>query len=298
MGLAIAADQDTAKVSIPVGVPRRSDPLTGRSGAIHMDVNLVLIPVTVTDSYERLVLGLQRADFRLYEEGVEQKVTQFFSEEAPISVGIVFDASASMRRKMEESQKAVTEFLRMCLPGDEFFLLKFSDQPESVNGFTTDIEEIERSLPTIQPKGWTSLYDAIYLSMNRIKRATYSRKVLLVVSDGGDNNSRYTEREIKDLVKEADVRIFAISIFDRSPSLEAIAEESGGRSYRVRKLEDLPGLAADIGAELHSQYVLGFSLADRVNDGKYRKIRVEVTQPAGPARLRASWKRGYYSPWQ
>ena len=185
----------------------------------------------------------------------------------------------------------------MSLPGDEFSLLKFSDQPEFVCGFTTNIHEIEDGLLSIQANGWTSLYDAIYLSINKIKHAQHERKVLLVLSDGGDNDSRYTEREIKQLVAEADVRIFSISILDRSPSLEAIAEESGGRAFRVRKLEELPDLAANISAELHSQYVLGFSPADR-KDGKYRKVKIELTEPAGIGGIHASWKRGYYGPSQ
>jgi Ca-activated chloride channel family protein len=254
--------------------------------------------VTVTDSYERPVRGLQKANFRLLEEGIEREVTQFYSEESPISVGIVFDASASMRRRMDASREAIAEFLRMSLPGDEFFLLKFSDHPEPVCGFTTDIQEIEDNLKTIQADGWTSLYDAIYLSMNQIKGAQHGRKALLVLSDGGDNDSRYTKQEIQEIVKERDVRIFAVSILDRSPSLEAIAEESGGRAYRVRKIEELPELAANISAELHSHYVLGFSPADRGNDGKYRKVKVELTQSSGSARLRTSWKRGYYGPAQ
>jgi Ca-activated chloride channel homolog len=295
---AARAGEDEARVSITPTVPSRPSALTGRSGSIRVDVNLVLIPVTVTDVYERPVRGLQKSDFHLLEDGVEREITQFFSEEAPISIGIVFDASASMRGKMEQSLQAVREFLKMSLPGDEFFLMKFNDKPEPVSGFTSAAKDIEDSLPSIQPAGWTALCDAIYLGVHQMKHATHNRKVLLILSDGGDNNSRYTGREIKELVKEADVRIFSISILDRSPWLDAIAEESGGRAFRVRKIEELPELAANISAELHSEYVLGFSPTDRTNDGLYRKIKVELMQPAGTARLRASWKRGYYAPTQ
>ena len=199
---------------------------------------------------------------------------------------------------MDQSFQAVKEFLKMSMVGDEFFLSKFSDQPQSLCGFTTDIKEIEGSLPLIQPKGWTSLFDALYLGIKQMKHSSHGRKALLVLSDGGDNNSRHTESEIKALVKEADVRIFSISILDRSASLETIATESGGRALRVRNLEELPDLAAKVSAEIHSEYVLGFSPTNRTNDGLYRKIKLELMQPAGKPALRASWKRGYFGPAQ
>ena len=289
------AAEDGPRVSITPIVPPRPDS-AGRSPSIRVDVNLVLIPVTVTDRYERPVSGLQKSDFHLLEDGVEQEISQFFSEETPISIGIVFDASASMRTKMEQSLQAVREFLKMSLPGDEFFLTKFNDKPERVFGFTSDAKDIEESLPSIQAAGWTALCDAIYVGINQMKHARHARRVLLILSDGGDNNSRYTEREIKSLVKESDVRIFSISILDRSPWLETIAEESGGRAFRVRKIEELPDLAAKISAELHSEYVLGFSPSDRTNDIPYRKIKVDLVQPVGTEKLRTSWKRGYFGP--
>jgi Ca-activated chloride channel homolog len=292
---AFAQAQD-ARVSIPVRVPHGAESFTNRSGAIRVDVNLVLVPVAVTDPYQRPVRGLEKSAFHIFEDGVEREISQFFSDELPISVGIVFDASGSMSRKMDESRRAVVEFLKMSMPGDEFFLSKFSDQPENVCDFTTNTALIEDGLETIKPNGWTSLYDAIYLSMHDMKRAKHDRKVLLVLSDGGDNNSRYTEREIKQLVKESDVRIFSISILDRSTSLEAIAEESGGRAFRVRKLEELADLATNISAEMHTHYVLGFSPPDRLKDGKYHRVRVDVTPPAGNPGIHAAWKHGYYDP--
>jgi Ca-activated chloride channel family protein len=291
------AGEDDPKVSITPRPTRRAVELKNRPGSIRVDVNLVLIPVTVTDSYERPILGLQKSDFHLYEEGVEQEISQFYRDEAPISVGIVFDSSKSMMRKLADSREAVRQFLKMSMPGDEFFLLKFSDAPAPVCDFTTDTKDIEDSLPYIQAEGWTSLFDAISLGVNKIKHARHGRKVLLVLSDGGDNNSRYTERAIINFVKEADVRIFSISIMERSHSLEAIAEESGGRAFRVRKLDELPEMAAKVSAELHNEYVLGFAPAERPIDGKYRKLKVELApQPAGSPQLHTSWKRGYYSP--
>jgi Ca-activated chloride channel family protein len=291
------AGDDDPKVSISPRVLRRAVEPNDRRGSIRVDVNLVLVPVTVTDSYERPVMGLHKSDFHIFEDGVEREISQFYRDEAPISVGIVFDSSKSMLRKLADSREAVRQFLKVSTPGDEFFLLKFSDAPAPVCDFTTDTKDIEDSLPYIQAEGWTSLFDAISLGVNKIKHARHGRKVLLVLSDGGDNNSRFTERAIINFVKEADVRIFSISILERSHSLEAIAEESGGRAFRVRKLDELPEMAAKVSAELHNEYVLGFAPVERPIDGKYRKLKVELAlQPAGSPQLHTSWKRGYYSP--
>lgn len=292
---ALVQGQDSGpKVSIIPRPSRRS--IKRDSGAIRLDVNLVLIPVMVTDTYERPVKGLRKESFKLFEDGVEQNISQVFSQESPISIGILFDSSASMAHKMEQSRLAVSEFLRMSVPDDEFFLMRFSDRPVPMYGFTKEIPAIEEETEHIQAGGWTALYDAIYLAMNQMRRAAHDRKVLLVLSDGGDNNSRYSEREIKEIVREGDVRIFAISILNRSPTLEKIAAESGGRAYRVKKLDELPELAANVSADIHSEYVLGYLPTKQPYDGKYRKLRVELVQPAGAPPLHASWRHGYYGP--
>jgi len=233
-------------------VPRRPPPGKMRPSSLRLDYNLVLIPVLVTDLYDRPVHGLNKENFKLYEGTSEQKIKEFFRQDSPISIGIIFDASNSMRAKKDSTQQAVSEFLRMSTPGDEFFFLKFSDQPEPPSGFTTDIAKIEEAVDSVRPAGWTSLFDAIYMGINQMKQASHARKVLLVLSDGGDNNSRYTERELKQRVKEADVRIFAISILAGAPALEKIAEETGGRALKVKDLADLPDLAANLSAEIHS----------------------------------------------
>lgn len=280
--------------------PHRSRPVRtdSRASRLRFDVNLVLIPVTVTDSYERPIRGLQKSDFRLLEDATEQPITKFFSDDSPISAGLVLDASHSMLSKLDQSRRAITEFLKLTSPGDEFFLLAFNDRPKMMTRFTSNLDEIEDGLQFVQARGWTSLYDAIYLGISQMKHASHSRKILFVFSDGNDNDSRYTRRELTDMVKEADVRIFAISILDKSPSLEELCDESGGRSYRVRKLDELPDLAARISEELHSEYVLGFVPAATERDGKYRHISVQLTKTTKEQSLRASWRRGYYGPAQ
>jgi Ca-activated chloride channel family protein len=258
----------------------------------------VLIPVLVTDLYDRPVRGLRKENFQLFEGDTEQTITQFFSDDSPVSIGLIFDGSNSMTDKIGRTRQAVSTFLDMSTPGDEFFLVKFSDRPESVCNFTQDISVIEHGMESIFPAGWTSMFDAIYVGINKMKAAKHGRKVLVVLSDGGDNNSRYTESEIKRLVEEADVRIFSISIRGGSPALEKLTEQSGGRALRVRDIDDLPEAAANLSAEIHGEYVLGYSPSRGQRDGKYRKVKVELVRPASIPRFRTSWKRGYYSPTQ
>jgi Ca-activated chloride channel family protein len=263
---------------------------------IRTDANRVLIPTAVTDSYGRPVEGLRKQDFRLLEDGVEQELSEFFVEDGPISIGVVFDVSGSVRNKLPDARRAIGEFLGLSAPGDEFFLITFRDQPELVRGFTTEPQDIEADLAVVQPRGWTALYDAMVLAINHMKRASRSRHVLLVLTDGGDNNSRYTEGELKNLVREANVRILSISVQGHIPALDKLAAESGGRAYQVRKLEELPEVATAAAAEAHAEYVLGF-IPPGLRDGKYHIVKVEVVPPAADsARLHVSWRRGYYAP--
>jgi Ca-activated chloride channel family protein len=290
------AQNSDARVSITPRVPIQLEARSARSGLIRTDVNRVLTSATVTDSFGRPVEGLRKQDFRLLEDGVEQNLSDFFVEDGPISVGVILDVSASVRNKLGEFQRAVGEFLRLSSRDDEFFLATFRDQPELVRGFTTDPKDIESDVAVVQPRGWTALYDAMVLGIHHMKRASRNRRVLLVLSDGGDNNSRYTEREVKDLVREADVRIFSISVQSHTPALDKLAVESGGHAYRVHKLEELPEAVVRLSAEVHAEYVLGFTPPERQRDGKYHTVKVEVLQPAGEPRLQVSWRHGYYGP--
>lgn len=278
---------------------------------IRVDTNLVLIPVTVTDPMNRFVTGLEKENFKIFEDKKEQEVTQFSSEDAPISVGVVFDCSGSMGAKLEKARLAVAQFFKMANPEDEFFLVQFNDSAQVVQPFTTSLEQIQNKLTFTQSKGRTALLDAVYLALHEMKKAKNPRKALLLISDGGDNNSRYTETEIKNLVKEADVQIYAIGIYEsvsgrsRTPEemagpglLSEIAEQTGGRQYQVENLNELPDMAAKIGVELRNQYILGYAPLNVARDGKYRRVLVKLVQPRGLPTLRPFWKQGYYAPQQ
>jgi len=301
--------RDDSKVEITPRAKKGEAPQDTRRGNIRVESTLVLIPVTVTDPLNRFVTGLERENFRLFEDKSEQKVTHFASEDAPLSVGVVFDTSGSMGSKLDKSRQAVAQFFKTANPEDEFFLIQFNDRPEVVVDFTTRMEEIQNRLTFTQSKGRTSLLDAVYMALHKMKKAKNPRKALLIISDGGDNSSRYTESEIKKLVQEADVQIYAIGIFEvmanrgRTPEemsgpslLSEMAEQTGGRHFPVDNLNELPDVAAKIGMELRNQYLLGYTPTNQGRDGKYRRVQVKLVQPRGLPPLHATWRLGYYAP--
>ena len=278
---------------------------------IRVETQLVLIPVTVTDPLNRFVTGLEKQHFKIYEDKVEQAITQFSSEDAPLSVGLVFDTSGSMGPKLQKSRQAAAEFFKTANPQDEFFLVEFNDSPELAVPFTPDSEKLQESLTFTQSKGRTALLDAIYLAMHEMKKARNPRKAILIISDGGDNSSRYTETEIRNAVREADVQIYAIGIYEpmasrgRTPEeiagpglLQQVSEQTGGRAYEVDNLADLPDVAAKIGIELRNQYLLGYTPKNPDRNGKYRHVQVKLAQPAGLPPLKAFYRLGYYAPSQ
>lgn len=287
---------DQPRVSITPRSPLHAARSASPGANIRLDVKLVLIPVSVTDFWDRPVRGLREDSFRIFEDNVEQKIISFSHEEEPVSVGLIFDASGSMRKTIFHSIAAIEELFKTNLPGDEFFLVRFSDAPALVTGFTSDTGQILSALKQSHPEGWTALLDAICLGAHMVKSARNPRRALFILSDGGDNNSRYHESEIRDLVVESDVRIYAIGLFERPRFLSKIAAETGGRAVWVRKMGDLPDAVEKLSRELRSRYVLGYSPNNPQRDGKYRKVKVELAQPSAPAPLRVSWRQGYYAP--
>ncbi len=273
---------------------------------LKVDVDLVLVPVTITDPMNRLVTGLDKVNFQLFEGNASQEIRTFSSEDAPVSLGVIFDSSGSMASKMDRAKDAVIEFFKTANPQDEFFMITFNDEPEAVSDFTNSVDEIQNKLVFAVPRRRTALLDAIYMGISKMRQAKYPKKALLIISDGGDNHSRYTEGEIKSLVKEADVMIYAIGIYDRYASameerlgpqlLSEITELTGGRAFTIDNPNDLGDVATKIGVELRNQYVLGYRPTKVVRDGKWRKIKVKLMPPKGLPPLRVYARTGYYAP--
>jgi Ca-activated chloride channel homolog len=275
---------------------------------LSVDVPLVLIPVHVTTPLGASVTDLKKDNFRLFEDEEEQTITHFAKEDAPISIGLLFDASGSMRNKMKKSLEAAAAFFRTSSPDDEFFLIEFNEHPKLAVPFTSDSGEIYKRIVHTRPVGRTSLLDAIHLGLAQMKGARNLRKAMIILSDGGDNRSRYTERDIKNAMLEADVQVYAMGIFDsadgrkRTPEeqngpalLEELAEQTGGRHYPVKNLDELPDVCARIGNELRNQYVLGFAPSNVRHDGKYRRVEVKLSAPDDMPPLRVNYRKGYYS---
>jgi len=298
-----------AEKANPEEVAKESDvspSLSTHVRPLKVAVDLVLVPVTITDPMNRLVTGLDRENFQLFEGSATQEIKSFSSEDAPVSLGVIFDSSGSMSSKMDRAKDAVMEFFKTANPQDEFFMITFSDEPEVVNDFTSAVEDIQGKLVFTVPRKRTALLDAIYMGVSKMRQAKYAKKALLIISDGGDNHSRYTEGEIKALVKEADVMVYAIGIYDRyfqtqeerlGPELLGeIAELTGGRAFTVENPNDLADVATKIGVELRNQYVLGYRPNKVVRDGKWRKIKVKLLPPKGLPPLRVYARTGYYAP--
>jgi Ca-activated chloride channel homolog len=275
---------------------------------IKTNVDLVLVNVTVTDPMNRLVTGLEKENFTLSEQNALQEIKYFSSEDEPISLGVIFDVSGSMGNKIDKSRDAIVEFFKTANPQDEFFLITFSEKPELLSDFTNSIEDIQGKLVYAIPKGRTSLLDAIYMGMDKMHEAKHNKKALLIISDGGDNRSRYTDSEIKSLVKEADVEIYAIGIYDNLQStpeeirgpylLSEITESTGGRTFPINDVSELADVATKIGVELRNQYVLGYRPTNKARDGKWRKLKVKLNAPKGLPPLNVHAKTGYYAPQQ
>ncbi|HEX4783076.1 MAG TPA: VWA domain-containing protein [Candidatus Sulfotelmatobacter sp.] len=273
---------------------------------LKTDVKLVLVPVSVTDPWQRLVSGLGAENFQIFDGKKQQEIRHFSSEDLPVSIGIILDASGSMRDKMDRVRDAVHQFCEAANLQDEFFMISFSDEPRLIADFTSSSQDVEKELLFIQPKGRTALLDAIYLGLREMKNAKYGKRALLIISDGGDNHSRYSERDVRAAAKESDVMIYAIGTFDRYVPTEEelrgplllseIADSTGGQAFTLQNEVELPAVARHIGKALRTQYVLGYSPAELHHDGKWHKIQVKLRLPRKFSMLSAHARRGYYAP--
>ena len=272
---------------------------------MHVDVDLVLVPVSVSDSMNRPVTTLRKEDFDLYEEDKQQQIRYFSAEDAPVSVAILLDVSKSMTDKIDTERFAIREFFQNAHPEDEYFAITFSDRPRVLGNSTGSVDELEKKLIAVEPGGPTAMLDAVYLAASKLRSARYQRKAIVIFSDGGDNASRYTMREIKNLVQESDVQIYAVGLFDTfffnsfeekmgKAWLGEITDVTGGRTITVDNRAKVPEAAATISRELRNQYVLGYR-PQKASAHRWRKIKIQLRPSAVDRRLRAYYRRGYFA---
>jgi len=305
-GVGLAQTQSQAKSSPAAS---GADSQQGPVATFRAHTDLVLIPVTVSDALNRFVLGLRKEDFHLFEDGVEQNVSNFSGEDAPLSIGMLFDESGSMSYKLRNSRDAATQLLNALSKDDEAFLVEFSDLAKLSVKFTGRADDIRNALKDAQSRGLTAMLDAIDAGLVEMKKAKNARKAIVIVSDGGDNRSHYTADQIESLVREADVQIYAMGVFEPvflglSPEeisgprlLSEISTQTGGRAFAAALPADMPSVANRIAVELRNQYVLGYYPRNKIRDGKYRTVEVQVSQPPllGSS-LKVHWRHGYYAP--
>lgn len=306
LGSAATPTRPPEPVHKPAEADAPNDGQARRNTTIRVETNLVLVPMTVTDVQNRLVTGLERENFYVYENNVPQTVRSFSTDDAPVTIGIIFDLSGSMSSKYARARKALSEFMRTSNPQDEFFVIAFNDRPAVVVDYTSSVDDVDARMIMLKPQARTALIDAVYLGINKLKDAKYDRKALLIISDGGDNRSRYSEGELRRAVRESDVQIYAIGIFDQyAPTVEEkegpalltdICEMTGGRMFRVTDVNELGDIASRISAELRNEYVVGYKPTDLKKDGQWRKLKVKLNPPPGLPPLMVHNRQGYYAP--
>ena len=290
---------------------KSAEPVDPKKPDIRVDTTMVLIPVAVLDPLRKFVTDLDKENFKVFEDKIEQQIISFSSEDAPLSICIVFDTSGSMGEKLQTSRRAVAHFMQVANPQDEFCLVTFNNRPEVVEPFTRDTEKVQSRLTFVGSKGSTALLDGVYMAMNQMRKARNPRKALLIISDGGDNASRYTETEVKNAVVESDTQVYAFGIFEslssraRTPEefsgpdlLNRLAHLTGGRSFGIGNLAELPDAAEKVAIELRNQYVLGYSPVNKNRDGKYRRVEVKMNHVKGLPKLTPIYRTGYYAPAQ
>jgi Ca-activated chloride channel family protein len=308
--IAIAADDGpvslrTVRLRPAAALPGPGIPATGVPNRdIRVNVNMVLVPVSVMDGYGRSVTGLQPENFRVAEGTRDIPIASFGQQDQPITVGLIFDCSSSMQSKFRIARQAPQELFQQLNPEDESFLITVSDKAELKGPLTSEFEELQNSLIFTHPAGTTSLIDGIYMGLQQIRKSHNPRKALVVVSDGGENNSRYTLRELENIAIESDTQIFATGLYDdprtreeaEGPALMTeLCGRTGGANFIIKDVSVLHDAMGKIGVTLHNQYVLGYYPPDG-KTGKYRKIQVRLLVPTGLPPLRIHARAGYYPP--
>jgi Ca-activated chloride channel homolog len=296
---------------LPLSTPSQDNKPTPASSVkpddkIQLNTNLVSLTISVTDPYGRFVTGLSKEHFEVFDEKVKQQVALFTDEDAPVSLGILYDVSGSMKERVTRSVKALKRFIETSHDDDDFFLIGFSDRAKLIQDFTTSGDQVVNHLMFVNPKGSTALYDAAYLAVEKVQQGRHKKKALLIISDGQDNNSRYTYKELRNRVKEADLQIYAIGITDPSSDslagfgrsvLEEMTRMTGGRAFfpNAYNEPELIEICTRIALELRHQYSVGFYPSDTATIGKWHKLQVKVNPPKGLGRLSVNYKEGYQS---
>ena len=280
---------------------------------IGVRVDLVLLYASVVDKNNHFVPGLDQSNFRVFENIGEQNIESFAREDVPVSMGIVLDLSGSMRGKIEQVNRAALAFIKAGNPGDEFFLIGFNDEVELLQDYTGDIDEISDALENTVVAGKTHLYDSVYLGVEKAHKGSKSKKALVVITDGNDDTSYYSLKELIAKIQESDVQVFCVGLLDDMPkkgifsrwsnseakkyhdALVRISEETGGNAFFPQEASEINGIVAEIARDLRSQYSIGYVSSNAARDGAFRTVRIELTGKKTDG-MKIRHRRGYYAP--
>lgn len=301
-----ASVSPTAQTPTQQPPSRPSNPFGDDQDRIKIGTELVSLTVTVTDPYNRLVTGLDKHNFEIFEDKVKQDISHFSDDDVPVSLGLIFDVSGSMKGKLERAREALRAFIQTSHSDDDFFLVGFNQRANLLAEFT-DGDTLTNKLTLVDPRGQTALYDASYLGIEKVKQGRHQKRALLLISDGQDNSSRYTYGELRKLLKEAGVQIYCIGIVEFGGGaggsldlqgqaiLEEISQVTGGKAFFPRSPAELEDATTRIALELRHQYSIGYAPTNIKKDGQWHKIKVSVKPPRGLPSLKVQHKEGYYA---
>jgi Ca-activated chloride channel family protein len=301
------SSEKTSQPGAPQPASQQQKPGTEAEGPLIVNTDLITVTVTVTDIYGRFVSGLGKSAFSVFDEKQQQEISFFSDDDAPVSVGVIFDVSGSMSgEKVKRARDALAHFIQTSHDSDEYFLIAFNSRAQLLLDRTRDGNSVLDKLTFVQTKNNTALYDACYLGVERVQRGTHPKRALLLISDGQDNNSRYTFNELRRVLKETDVVVYAIGILGGSDAgsslgmegqgiLEELAAVSGGKAFFPRTSAEMDDIFEQIALELRHQYSIGYRPPNFVGDGKWHHIKVKITPPRGLPRLFVRSKDGYFA---
>ena len=297
----------TTGIAAPTPPPKQRMGIELDDQTVITNTDLITLTVTVTDTYGRYVSGLSKSAFSILDNKAPQEITHFSDDDSPVSVGVIFDVSGSMSGdKVRRARDALSKFIQTSHDSDEYFLIAFNSRAQLLLDKTRDGDSILNKLTFVETKSQTALYDACYLGVEKVQRGQHQKRALLLISDGQDNNSRYTFKELQKLLKESDVTLYAIGILSGNDAgsslgmegqgiLDELAGVSGGKAFFPRSAAEMDDIFEQIALELRHQYSIGYKPETFVNDGKWHRVKVRVTPPRGLPRLFVRAKEGYYA---
>ena len=295
--------QSGATSAPPANTKPQQAPDDNGTFVIRKDVDEVLLHATVVDDKQHIVTNLDKSAFTVYEDGKPQNIIAFHHEDIPVAMGIVIDNSGSMREKRAKVNQAALNLVRSSNPQDEVFVVNFNDEYYLDQDFTNDLLKLKEALEKINAMGGTALYEAVVASAEHLKRnARLERKVLFVVTDGEDKDSRETlEQAVKQLQEENGPSVYAIGILgdEEHPkrakrALEIIAQRTGGLAFFPKTLDEVDELSRQVARDVRNQYTIGYKPTNPRASGGFRQIRVEAKMK-GHSKMVVRTKSGYYA---